>query len=107
MRPHGGMNELMRQASRMQRKMDKVREELKAHEMSAQSAGGKVEVTVTCEGKLRRIEVDEQFLAEEGLELTLDSVVAAANHALETADKHLESELSKVTGGLKIPGLTS
>jgi len=101
------MNELMRQASRMQRKMDKVRETLKTHEMSAQSAGGKVEVTVACEGKVRRIEVDEQFLAEEGLELTLDSVVAAANNALEAADQHVEAELSKVTGGLKIPGLTS
>ena len=100
------MSELMRQAQRMQRKMDKVRDDLKDHEMSAQSAGGKIEVTATCEGKLRRIEVDEQFLAEEGLELALDSVVAAANNALDGADKHLEAELKKVTGGLKIPGLT-
>jgi len=100
------MGELMRQASRMQRKLDKVRSDLKDHELSAQGAGGKVEVTATCEGKLRRIEVDEAFLAEEGLELALDSVVATANNALEAADKHLESELSKVTGGLKIPGLT-
>jgi DNA-binding YbaB/EbfC family protein len=107
MRPPGGMNELMRQASRMQRKMEQVRESLKTHEMSAQSAGGKVEVIATCEGKLRRIDVDEQFLAEEGLELTLDSVVAAANNALEAADQHVESELSKVTGGLKIPGITT
>ncbi|MBW2456749.1 MAG: YbaB/EbfC family nucleoid-associated protein [Deltaproteobacteria bacterium] len=106
MRSRGGMSELMRQAQRMQRKMDKVRKELEEHEMSAQGAGGKIEVTATCGGKLRRIEVDEQFLAEEGIELTLDSVVAAANNALDAADKHLESELSKVTGGLKIPGLT-
>jgi len=101
------MNELMRQATRMQRKMDKVREELKDHEMTAGSAGGKIEVVVSCEGKLRRIDVDEAFLAEEGLELTLDSVVAAANKALADADAHVEAELDKVTGGLKIPGLTS
>ena len=101
------MNELMRQAARMQRKMDKRREALKDHEMSASSAGGKVKVTVTCEGKVRQIELDEAFLSEEGLELALDSVVAATNSALEQADQYVEREMSKITGGVKIPGLTS
>ncbi len=100
------MNELVRQAARMRRKMEKVREELKDHEMSASSAGGKITVTVSCEGKLRRIEVDPAFLATEGLELTLDGVVAAANSALAAAEDHLEAEMSKVTGGIKIPGIT-
>jgi hypothetical protein len=100
------MNELVRQAARVQRKMDKIREELKDKEMSADSAGGKVQVIVTCEGKLRRIEVDPAFLAEEGLEMVLDSVVAASNKALEAADKHVEAEMGKATGGLKIPGIT-
>ena len=106
MKPRGGMSELMRQAARMQRRMDEVRNDLKDHEMSASSAGGKVEVTVTCEGKLRNIQVDEAFLAEEGLELTLDSIIAAANSALATADGHVEAELGKVTGGIKVPGLS-
>ncbi len=101
------MNELMRQAARMQRKMDQAREKLKDVEMSSSSAGGKVEVTVTCEGKVRKIDVDEAFLAEEGLEMSMDSVVAAVNSALGKADKHVEAEMAKVTGGVKIPGLTS
>jgi nucleoid-associated protein EbfC len=105
MRPAGGMNELMRQAARLQRKMDKVREDLKDHELSASAAGGKVQVTVTCEGKIRSIQIDPDFFASEGLELSLDSVVAAANNALEAADKHVEAELAKVTGGIKVPGL--
>jgi DNA-binding protein YbaB len=65
-----------------------------------------VEVTVSCEGKLRAIRVDPRLLAEEGLELTLDGIVAAANSALALADAHVEKELGKATGGLKIPGLT-
>ena len=101
------MNELMRQAARMQRKMDQAREKLKDVEMSSSSAGGKVEVTVSCEGKVRKIDVNEAFLAEEGLEMTMDSVVAAVNSALEKADKHVEAEMAKITGGVKIPGLTS
>ncbi len=96
----------MRQAARMQRKMDQAREKLKDVEMSSSSAGGKVEVTVSCEGKVRKVDVDEAFLAEEGLEMTMDSVVAAVNSALEKADKHVEAEMAKVTGGVKIPGLT-
>lgn len=106
MKPGGAMNELMRQATRMQRKMDQARDALKDHEMSADAAGGSVHVTVTCEGKVRRIDVDETFLAAEGLELVLDSIVAATNKALTAADDHVDAELAKVTKGVKVPGLT-
>jgi DNA-binding YbaB/EbfC family protein len=101
----GGMSELMRQAARMQRKIEQVKEEIKDDEVSASSAGDKVRVTVTLEGKLRQITVDPAFLASEGLELTLDSVCAAANAALEEADKTVEARVNQVTGGIKIPGL--
>ena len=96
----------MRQASRMQRKMDQVRAKLKDEEVSSTSAGGKVAVTVTCEGKLRHIAVDDAFLAEEGLDMTLDSVIAAANSALDKADKQVEAAMTKITGGVSIPGVT-
>lgn len=101
----GGMNELVRQAARMQRKIDQVKAELKDREVSASAAGDKVTVFVSCEGKLRRIVVDPEFFASEGLELTLDTVVAASNAALEIADKLVEGEINKVTGGIKIPGM--
>lgn len=101
----GGMNELMRQASRMQRKIDERKAQLKDEEVSAQAAGEKVKVVVTCEGKLRSIVIDPEFLASEGLEMALDAAVAAANSALEEADKKVEGELNKITGGIKIPGM--
>jgi nucleoid-associated protein EbfC len=101
----GGMNELVRQAARMQRKVEDVKKSLKDKEMSASSAGDKVTVVVTCEGKLRSIKIDPEFLASEGIELALDAAVAAANSALEAADKLVEAEVSKVTGGMKIPGM--
>ena len=102
----GGMNELMRQAARLRRKMDQVREGLKEQELSASSAGGKISVTVTCEGKLRSIAVEPEFLAAEGLDLVLDGVVAAANSALAAAEAHVDAEMGKVTGGIQIPGIT-
>jgi nucleoid-associated protein EbfC len=101
----GGMNELVRQAARMQRKIDQVKEGLKDREVSASAVGDKVTVTVTCEGKLSKISVDPEFLASEGLEMALDAVVAASNSALDAADKLVEAEINKVTGGIKIPGM--
>ena len=95
----------MRQAQRMQRRIDEVRAQVKDQEKTGAAAGDKVTVTVTCEGKLTRVTVDPAFLASEGLELTLDAIVAAANAALDTADKHVEAEIAKVTGGIKVPGL--
>ncbi len=101
----GGMNELVRQATRMQRKIDDVKKSLKDKEITGSAAGEKVSVVVTCEGKMRSITIDPEFLAGEGLEMALDAVVAATNSALETADKLVEAEINKVTGGIKIPGL--
>ena len=102
----GGMNELMRQASRMQRKIDQVKSDIKDKEVTGTAVGDKVTVVVSCEGKVRSIQIDPEFLKTEGLELALDAVVAATNTALESADKLVEAEIAKVTGGIKIPGMT-
>ncbi len=99
------MNELIRQAARMQRKIDQTKEGLKDREVTASAIEEKIVVVVTCEGKVRKITVDPDFLAKEGLEMALDGIVAATNSALEQADKLVEAEISKATGGLKIPGL--
>ncbi len=99
------MNELMRQAARMQRKIDRARDELKDRELTTEGLGGKVKVVVTLGRSLKRIEIDKATLAAEETELVLDAVCAAVNQAIERADKEMEVELEKVTGGVKIPGL--
>jgi DNA-binding YbaB/EbfC family protein len=106
MQMRGGMSELLRQAERVRRKIDQVRAGLKDHEMSATSANDKVRVTVTCEGKVRSIHLEPGFLETEGSELALDAIIAATNAALDAADKHVDAEIAKVTGGVKIPGLS-
>jgi DNA-binding YbaB/EbfC family protein len=99
------MNELMRQAARMQRKIDQAKESLKEREIVVEGLGGKVKVTVTLGRSVKRIEIDKATLAAEDNELVLDSVCAAINQAVEQADKQMEAELEKVTGGVKIPGM--
>ena len=89
----------------MQRKIDQVKADLKDKEVSGTAVGDKVQVVVTCEGKVRSIVIDPEFLSNEGLSLALDAVVVATNTALESADKFVEAEVGKVTGGVKIPGM--
>jgi DNA-binding YbaB/EbfC family protein len=101
----GGMNELMRQAARMQRKIEQTKKDFADKEVTAEAVGGKVKATVTYARKLSRVEVTPELVASEGLELALDGVCAAVNSAMEQAEKAMEAELEKVTGGAKIPGV--
>jgi DNA-binding YbaB/EbfC family protein len=102
----GGMNELMRQAARMQRKIEQAKAELKDRELVVDGLGGKVKVTVTLGRAVKRIEIDKDTLKSEDTDLVLDGVCAALTQAIEQADKQMEAELDKVTGGVKIPGMT-
>ncbi len=101
----GGMNELMRQAARMQRKIEDTKKALADKEVTATAVGDKVKATVTYGRKVNRVEVDPEFLKAEGLDMALDGICAAVNAAMEQAEKALEAELEKVTGGVKIPGV--
>jgi DNA-binding protein YbaB len=101
----GGMNELMRQAARMQRKIEQTKTELKDREVVAEALGGKAKATVTLGRQVKRIELDPEFVKSEGVDLALDGACAAINQALEQADKTMEAELEKITGGVKIPGM--
>ena len=101
----GGMNELMRQAARMQRKIDQAKSELKERELTIEGLGGKVKVTVTLGRSVKRIDIDKATLQSEDVDLVLDGVCAALNQGIEQADKQMEAELDKVTGGVKIPGV--
>ena len=94
----GGMNEMMRQAARMQRKVDQAKEEIKSVEVTGSAAGDKVKAVVTCEGKVKQLIIDPEVLQQEGLELTLDALAAATNAALADADKKVEDHINKVTG---------
>ena len=101
----GGMNELMRQAARMQRRIDQAKTELKEREIEVEGLGGKVKVTVNLGRSVKRIDIDKETLNAEELDLVLDAVCAAINQGIEQADKQMEAEIEKVTGGVKIPGM--
>lgn len=95
----------MRQAARMQRKIDQAKAELSERELTVEGMGGKVKVVVTLGRTVKQVQVDKELMKTEDVDLVLDGICAAVNQAIEQADKQMESELDKITGGVKIPGL--
>lgn len=102
----GGMQELMRQASRMQRKIDQRREELKELEFEGDAGSGRVKATVNGGAEVVRVQIDPALYGEEDREMVEDLIAAAVNAALTKARETVDQEIEKVSGGLKIPGVT-
>ena len=101
----GGMGELMRQASRLQRKVEKRKEELKNETVEAGAGNDQVKAVVNGAGALVSIQIEPALLKAEELGMVQDLVVAAVNAALTKSEQMVEAEIEKVTGGIKIPGL--
>lgn len=101
----GGMGGLMKQAQEMQAKLAKVQEELAKKTVEAASGGGMVRVTVNGQFVLASIKVDPGVVDPDDVEMLEDLVRAAVNEGLRRAREMASEEMSKLTGGFKIPGL--
>ncbi len=100
-----GMPEIMRQAARMQKKVEEAREQMKTKEVEVSGADGKVRVLVTCGGQLKQLFLDEEFLKSEGLDMALAALAATVNAAFDQAGKLLDDQVKAATGGIKLPGM--
>ncbi|MGE4291621.1 MAG: YbaB/EbfC family nucleoid-associated protein [Desulfovibrio sp.] len=100
-----GMNEMVRQAQIMQRKMAELQEELKTRVVEATAGGGMVKVQCTGGQELAGIAIDPSVLESGDVEMLQDLVLAAVNEGMKQAKAMVEQEMSKITGGIKIPGM--
>lgn len=100
-----GMNDMIRQAQQMQRKMAELQEELKTREVEAQAGGGMVTVTATAGGRVSRVGIDQSVMEAGDKEMLEDLITAAVNEALKKGREVMEAEMGKLTGGINIPGL--
>jgi hypothetical protein len=98
------MGNLMKQAQQMQQKMMKLQEEIAQRTLDASVGGGMVTVTVNGKSEVLRIKIDPQIVDD--IEMLEDTIVAGVNEALRKAQEMMAEEMSKLTGGLKIPGLS-
>ena len=103
----GNMNNLMKQAQRMQRQMEESQKELEEKEFTATAGGGAVEVSVSGKREVTKVKLQEEAVDPDDIEMLEDLIVAATNEALRKVDEESSSAMSKLTGGLGggIPGM--
>ncbi len=96
----GNMNNLMKQAQRMQRQMEEGQKELEEKQFTAKAGGGAVEVTVSGKKEMLSIKLSPEAVDPEDIETLQDMILAATNEALKQADEANEQMMGKMTGGL-------
>ena len=96
----GNMNNLMKQAQRMQRQMEKSQKELETKEFTAKAGGGAVEVTVTGKKEVTKVKLSQEVVDPDDVEMLEDLVMAATNEALRMAEDANAEVMNKMTGGL-------
>ena len=101
----GNMQSMLRQAQKMQEDMAKLQEELDAREYTARSGGGAVTAVVDGKHRLKTLEIQPEVVDPEDVEMLADLVIAAVNEAVRQAAETSEAEMSKVTGGMNLPGM--
>ena len=101
----GNMQQLARQAQKLQQQMAEMQAALDAREFEASAGGGMVSVKVNGKKELLALSIKPEAVDPEDVEMLQDLVMAAVNEALRQADETIEREMGKMTGGLNMPGL--
>ncbi len=100
-----GLNDLVRQAQIMQKKIAKAQEELNTKTVEAKSGGGMVTVVATGAQEIQSIRIDPTAVDPTDVAMLEDLVLAAVNEALKMAKEMVEVEMGQLTGGMKLPGM--
>jgi DNA-binding YbaB/EbfC family protein len=97
------LGQMMKQIQGMQSQMAEMQANLERVEMSGQSGGGMVSVTLNGKGEMRALKIDPKLLDPAEVEVLEDLILAAAKDAKAKVDQHMVSEMARVTGGLPLP----
>lgn len=100
----GNMNNLMKQAQRMQKQMAEVQENLDTLLFEASVGGGAIVATVNGKKALTKMEIKPEVVDPDDIEMLQDLIIAAVNEALAKAETEVNDKMSKLTGGLNLPG---
>ena len=96
---------IVKQAQMMQQKIERLQEELGEREVEASAGGGMVLAKVNGKQQLLSIKIDPAAVDPNDVEMLEDLVTAAVNEALRKSSEMVQEEMSKITGGINIPGL--
>ena len=99
------MNAMIRQAQKMQDEITTLQEDIENREFSATSGGGAVSVVVTGKKTIKSLTINKDVVDPEDVEMLQDLVISAINEAVNQVENTTETEMSKITGGVSLPGL--
>ena len=99
------MNAMIRQAQKMQDEITTLQEDIENREFSATSGGGAVSVVVTGKKTIKSLTIKKEVVDPEDVEMLQDLVISAINEAVNQVESTTETEMSKITGGVSLPGL--
>lgn len=94
---------MMKQAQEMQARMAEMQAGLERHEMTGQSGGGMVTVTLNGKGEMRAIKIDPALATPDDVEVLEDLIVAAFGDAKAKVEQHVQERMAELTGGLQLP----
>ncbi len=95
----GNMNNLLKQAQKMQKQMEEAQKSLEEEEITATAGGGAVEVTISGKKEITKVKINPDAVDPEDVEMLEDLVMAAVNEALRKMDELTQERMSGVTGG--------
>ncbi|MBE6850196.1 MAG: YbaB/EbfC family nucleoid-associated protein [Ruminococcus sp.] len=99
------MNSMIRQAQKMQDQITELQEDIEARDFSATAGGGAVEVVVSGKKIIKSLTIKPEVVDPEDIEMLQDLIISAVNEAVNQVEQTTEDEMSKITGGVSLPGL--
>lgn len=104
--PGVDLNYFIRQANKLTEKIEKRKQELAEETVEKKSQNDLVTVTVSCAQELKSVKIAPAAVDPNDVPMLEDLIIATINAALVDSKAHMQAELSKVSGGIKIPGIT-
>ncbi|KMT22474.1 YbaB/EbfC family nucleoid-associated protein [Clostridium cylindrosporum] len=101
----GNMNNLIKQAQKMQKQLEESKAEVESKIFEATVGGGAVTAKVNGKKEVVDIIIKEEVVDPDDVEMLQDLIISAVNKAISDADKEMGSTMGKLTGGMNMPGL--
>ncbi|HBB71414.1 MAG TPA: YbaB/EbfC family nucleoid-associated protein [Ruminococcus sp.] len=99
------MNQMIKQAQKMQDQITALQEDIEARDFNVTAGGGAVEIVMTGKKTIKTLTLKPEIVDPENIEDLQDLIISAVNEAVNTIESTTEDEMSKITGGVSLPGL--
>ena len=98
------MNNLMKQAKQMQRQMEELQAGLEEKTLEVTAGGGAVRIVINGKKQIKELEISQDVVDPEDVEMLQDLVIGAVNEAIRQMEEQVNGEMSRLTGGMGLPG---